>query len=835
MNYAKALLKSLLQIFIFYYCSASDTLRFNESIKDDGSVLVSNGNTFVVGFFTPGKSSSRYLGIWFSFSTERVVWVANRDSPINGTSGVLSFNPHGNLVLISDSRNISLWSTNVSASSVSSIAFEAKILDSGNFALFWDGKIVWESFDHPTNALLSGMKVGPDFRKGLNRVVRSWKSPDDPGTGNCSLIMEPKGSPQLILYKDRAKWWRAGHWNGQQWGGIPAMSSLPRANFFNITFTDNSDEITVVWSVLDPSILTYIIIEESGFLRQFAWQGRKSGKWAELYTAPGDKCDQYAYCGKYGTCDPYNANGLDCGCLPGYDPVSPYDWALRDWYRGCRRREGAPSMCGNGEGFVKVENVKVPDASATVVDRSSGLKECREECMRNCSCLGYGVADVRNGGSGCMRWYGSLIDIKQFIQLGQEFYVRVDSIELANYENSDGLSTKWIVAIVVLAIAAALLIVGSVLYWLKRRKGKGRRVLGQTATSRNDVSAGSTGFEDSPNKTGGEKTDVRFFDLSTVVAATDNFSSANKLGQGGFGSVYKGVLADGQELAVKRLSQFSGQGVEEFKNEVLLIAKLQHRNLVRLLGCCINREEKMLMYEYMPNKSLDLSLFDKNKKSLLDWRKRSQIIFGIARGLLYLHHDSRLKIIHRDLKASNVLLDATMNPKISDFGMARMFGDDQIEANTNKVVGTYGYMSPEYAMEGLYSMKSDIFSFGVLTLEIITGKKNSNFNEVSSLNLVGQVWDLWTEGNALEIVDESLGQSYPSNQVLRWIQIGLLCVQELAADRPPMLEILFMLGNETPLPYPKRPAFIYKNSGSDTSTSRGASVNNITVTVMEAR
>lgn len=431
MNYAKTLLKSLLQILILHYCSASDSLAFNQSFKDDGSVLVSNGGTFVLGFFSPAKSSSsRYLGIWFNFSKETVVWVANRDSPINDSSGVLSFNPQGNLVLL-NGLNISLWSANVSVSSARDVA--ARILDLGNLVLVRNGETIWESFDHPAHALLSGMKLGLDFRKGLNRVIKSWKSPDDPGTGNCSLIMDIKGSPQLILYKDRTKWWRAGHWNGLQWGGIPTLSSLPRSNLFGITFTDNQHEITVVWSVLDPSIFTYIIIDDSGFIRQFAWQGQQSPKWVEIYTAPVDNCDQYARCGPYGKCDPYNVTGYECGCLPGYEPVSPHNWALRDGSDGCKRREGAPPMCENGEGFVKIENVKVPDAADAVVDRSLGLKECREECLRNCSCLGYGVADVRNGGTGCMRWYGKLMDIKQFIQGGQELYVRVDSIELGNF------------------------------------------------------------------------------------------------------------------------------------------------------------------------------------------------------------------------------------------------------------------------------------------------------------------------------------------------------------------------------------------------------------------
>ncbi|KAM3225599.1 hypothetical protein ACQJBY_058377 [Aegilops geniculata] len=219
--------------------------------------------------------------------------------------------------------------------------------------------------------------------------------------------------------------------------------------------------------------------------------------------------------------------------------------------------------------------------------------------------------------------------------------------------------------------------------------------------------------------------DLPVMDLSTIAAATNGFSKENKLGEGGFGPVYRGFLDGGAEIAVKRLSARSRQGAAEFRNEVELIAKLQHRNLVRLLGCCVDKDEKMLVYEYLPNRSLDAFLFGTRKTAHLDWKMRQSIVVGIARGLLYLHEDSCLKIVHRDLKASNVLLDNKMNPKISDFGMAMIFEDEEIEViNTGHVVGTYGYMAPEYAMGGVFSVKSDVYSFGVLVLEILSGQRN---------------------------------------------------------------------------------------------------------------
>ncbi|KQK04304.1 G-type lectin S-receptor-like serine/threonine-protein kinase At4g03230 isoform X3 [Brachypodium distachyon] len=389
-------------------------------------------------------------------------------------------------------------------------------------------------------------------------------------------------------------------------------------------------------------------------------------------------------------------------------------------------------------------------------------------------------------------------------------------------------SKLWVIGISVPLLLILLCFIFAIVWIRRQRKGK--------ANLQNQAAANRVGEDALLWRLEEKSSDFTLFDFSEISDATRNFSEENRLGQGGFGPVYKGQLPGGMEVAVKRLASHSGQGFTEFKNEVELIAKLQHNNLVRLLGCCIQGEEKILVYEYLLNKSLDFFIFDGNRTTLVDWNKRRSIIEGIAQGLLYLHKHSRLRIIHRDLKASNILLDQDMNPKISDFGLAKIFSSNDSQGSTKRVVGTYGYMSPEYASEGIYSIKSDVFSFGVLLLEILSGKRNSGFHQYGEfLNLLGYAWQLWIAGSWLELVEADIAEEIHTTEARRYINVALMCVQENVDDRPTMSDVVGMLNSESVvLPEPNHPAYfnlrVSKVHESATVVDP-CSINDVTITV----
>ncbi|KAJ0592074.1 putative protein kinase RLK-Pelle-DLSV family [Helianthus annuus] len=303
---------------------------------------------------------------------------------------------------------------------------------------------------------------------------------------------------------------------------------------------------------------------------------------------------------------------------------------------------------------------------------------------------------------------------------------------------------------------------------------------------------------------------TNYYSFQALKKATKNFSETNLLGKGGFGPVYLGKLDDGQLVAVKKLAlEKSQQGEAEFLSEVKMITSIQHKNLVRLLGCCSEGPQRLLVYEYMKNRSLDLIIYGKTDQ-YLDWNTRFQIILGIARGLQYLHEDSHIRIVHRDIKASNILLDDKFQPRIGDFGLARFFPEDQAYLSTT-FAGTLGYTAPEYAIRGQLSEKADIYSFGVLVLEIISCRKNTNLNLPLEMQYLPEyAWKLYERSKLIELVDPRMRNAgFIEKDVMQTIHVALLCLQAKANIRPPMSEIVAMLTWKVEMvKSPSKPTFL---------------------------
>ncbi|KAF0923101.1 hypothetical protein E2562_003325 [Oryza meyeriana var. granulata] len=418
------------------------------------------------------------------------------------------------------------------------------------------------------------------------------------------------------------------------------------------------------------------------------------------------------------------------------------------------------------------------------------VASARDRVVRRClprAAEGYGL------NAGCVVRYST-----------QPFYLPANAAAAGG-----GSSTRHIIIVVIASVFSALAVIGIAFVWAKMRNRRNDHhddMDGSTEIIRT-IAASHLGFK-----------------YEELRKATDDFNQINKLGQGGYGSVYKGVLLDGREIAVKRLFFNTRQWADQFFNEVRLVSQVQHKNLVKLLGCSVEGPESLLVYEYLCNTSLDHYLFDAFKKTALDWERRFEIILGTAEGLSYLHNSSEIRIIHRDIKASNILLDERFRPKIADFGLARNFMEDQSHLSTG-LAGTFGYMAPEYIVHGQLTEKADIYSYGVLVLEIITGRKshNSVASSAEGHSLMSLIWKHYNAGTLMELLDPNLQEQCTQEEALKVFHIGLLCAQASPNLRPPMWKVVEMLGSrDKELPRPTQPPFINIKGSNAKSDSSGS-------------
>ncbi|KAM3362536.1 G-type lectin S-receptor-like serine/threonine-protein kinase [Capsicum galapagoense] len=751
------------------YGAANDSLFPNQALTD-GMNLVSSNKIFELGFFgSPPFIGKRYLGLWYKDKgSSTAVWVGNVLDPLR--CGELVFNQRG-CIFLQD-----YIGTTISVYKPNQIVLRPvlKLLDSGNL-VFGDsrnltaGEYLWQSFDHPVDTLLPGMKLGWDQKTGIDRSMRSWRTSVDPAPGDYLFRLDSGDSghsPQLVLEKKQRRVSRWGPWDGQKFSGSDA---LMENNYFRPMFNSNTDAFYFTFEAkYDWSLKLTLNLE--GKIEFLRWNNATK-RWDIVNTLNKDICDQYRTCGPFGVCigeDPR------CWCPDGFTAASQDDWNKKDFTEGCRRI--TPLNYTDKDVFVKNTGLKLPD-NATYWGMLHP-EECVEKCLKESSCMAYTNININGNGSKCLVWLGWLLDMRRSQKSGNDIFIRMANgrIECTCFPLEKETEMD---SICFYDVSAGNCYLGYI-YKIS--------ILSKEDSDKPEVNQ--------PGNSQGaflQGTNVIAYDFSVLAAATNNFSLDNKIGHGGFGNVYKGVLETGVEIAVKKQNVTSRQGFMEFENEVKLIAKLQHRNLTKLLGYCIHGTEKSLVYEFMENNRLDKVIFDPARRVTVTWPTRFNIIKGVAKGLAYMHHDSRLTIIHRDLKASNVLLDREITPKISHLGLSRVF-EDNVEEKTQHVIGTRGYMPPEYLENGYYSTTSDVFSFGILALEIVSGERNWNYRHpIYDVGLVGYAWRIWTEGTAIELLDPLIEKPADCNEVLGCILVGLLCCERRTEDRPSMAQVVSLL------------------------------------------
>ncbi|KAJ7527698.1 hypothetical protein O6H91_16G067100 [Diphasiastrum complanatum] len=759
---SQAALSLLLIVLISHYFQDSneqivETLALG-SILQPNQTLVSRYDAFALKFFSHGPDRN-YLGISFSRNPNKTrIWVANRNHPARDGAH-LRFSQDGNLI-ISNPDQTSVWMSGTSGRNISSMLLQ----ETGNLILTHNsGSPIWQSFDYPTDTWMPGMKFY------LGSSIIASKSLADPAEGRFSFRML-QTTAEVSVWNATTEYWTSGVWNGHIWSGIPDMNYNALFDFF---FRNDSGRPYFAWfDRKTPMALSHFVLESDGTFYIRTWD-TINGWWYVIWKAPHDPCNVEHLCGQNGIC---NSDSTPfCSCPQGFKPFDPTGWSEGDWSMGCVTKL---SWDCNAKEFSFLNNTYYDQGSGVGSSVRSYIGHdqawCEASCIRDCTCLGF---SFDGGPSTCSLHYGPLLNGKTSPDINHNFFLRVNYTEQSP-NNQLPLSkgrgrktkTRWIFYLV--GCASVLLVTVALLLWgiLPRKRFADRQ-----------SSEYVSGI-------------LKKFSYKELKKASGNFSE--KLGTGGFGSVYKGSLQDHTIIAVKKIHNLK-QGDKDFRTEIRTIGIIQHVNLVRLRGFCAEDMHRLLVYEYMPNGSLNSLLFTKPGEQphiVLDWETRFAIALGTARGIVYLHEECSSCIIHCDIKPENILLDANFCPKVSDFGVAKLMGREFSRVITI-MRGTRGYLAPEWLSSLPITAKADVYSYGMTLLEIISGRRNL---DVSNSILEKCYFPLWAckkarLGDFSSLVDIKLCGNFNVEQLKIAVLVAIWCIQDEEINRPSMARVLQIL------------------------------------------
>ncbi|KAL7146227.1 hypothetical protein ABFS83_06G026100 [Erythranthe nasuta] len=769
-------------------------------LAGQGQTWVSDNGTFAFGFApTDSRNDQFQLGIWFAQlpGDRTLVWSADINSPVS-KDAILDFDATGNLVVTH--RDTTVWTSNTSRVET------ALLSESGNFLLYGpDQLIAWQSFSHPSDTLLPGQPLTVDLE------LKSTSSPSHGGYYTLKMLQQPTSLSLALTYNSPQSLTNFSYWSGPDISNITGHVSavVDQEGSFGIVYGSSSDGAVYVYkndndsnglssssptnnrtNTTPPSTLRRLVLETNGNLRLYRWDNDVNGsrQWVPEWAAISKPCDIAGICGN-GICnlDRSKTNASCIDILPPGNDTNNNNNNNNNYSSSLNKKK-----CGPQFKITTVQQTSYYFSDASVILNYSDIEtvsKCGDACLSDCECVAsvYGLDEEK-----AYCWVLRNMEFGGYEDVGSTLFVKVVSNgSMAGGSSNGSMSSskgKFLVIPIVLSMIVLIALLFCLLYFNVRRK----RILREAIEKSLIVSGAPVNFS--------------YRDLQY---RTSNFSQL--LGTGGFGSVYKGSLSDGTLIAVKKLDKVLPHGEKEFITEVNTIGSMHHMNLVRLCGYCSEGSQRLLVYEFMKNGSLDKWIFTSSntfrdyEDRILDWSTRFNVAVGTAKGIAYFHEQCRNRVIHCDIKPENILLDENFCPKVSDFGLAKLMGREASRVVT-MVRGTRGYLAPEWVSNRPITVKADVYSYGMLLLEIIGGRRNLDMTcDAEDFFFPGRAFKEMTNGTATKVADRRMEGSVEADEVVRGLKVAFWCIQDEIAVRPTMGEVVKMLEGSVDINMPPMP------------------------------